>query len=331
MNDLELIREFRDDVPEPGAEVTAWARAELMDAIARAEPARRPQRRRSERRWPFLAAAVAAGVAAVLVVSTSIPGGETGAPTSAVAAVLHRAAVTAAGQPAVAPPHAGQYMYTKSRSLQESDWYDVGRDHRQSFSVRMPLIREAWIAPDGSGRLREITGRASFPSARDRRVWIASGRPALGGDRTTSERFKRGGLSYLHLTNLPTDPGKLRTVSEQRRIEGGPPGDAETFTIVGDLLRETFAPPRLRAALYEVASQLPIVHLYGRTNWTPRPGIAIGFTGGGFRHELAFDPKTAALLGERTVNVETGKVAVWTVYLASGVVGSTSDRSHHTP
>ena len=27
------------------------------------------------------------------------------------------------------------------------------------------------------------------------------------------------------------------------KVEGGPPGDAETFTIIGDLLRETYAPP----------------------------------------------------------------------------------------
>jgi len=40
------------------------------------------------------------------------------------------------------------------------------------------------------------------------------------------------------------------------KVEGGPPGPAEAFTQVGDLLRETDASPALRAALYSAAAGL---------------------------------------------------------------------------
>jgi hypothetical protein len=195
----------------------------------------------------------------------------------------------------------------------------------------MPLVREAWIATDGSGRLRERLGKARFVSRHDRRVWIESGRPALGDNHTSSERFGAHGLSYVNLFTLPRDPAKLARLIDERRIEGGPPGDAETFVIVGDLLRETYGPPKVRAALYDIASELPEVRLIGRSRWTARPGIVIGFPSGGYLHELAFDPRTGAMLGERSVDVKTRAVPAWTVYLASGLVDSTSQTTHKLP
>jgi hypothetical protein len=300
-------------------------------APARRAPARPRRLRTARRRWPLVAGAVAAATAAALVVTTSIPRGETGAPPSAVAAVLHRAALIAADQPNVAPPRPGQYVYTMSKSLYSSDWYDVGRDHHQSFSVLLPQVRETWIASNGSGRVRERTGKARFVSAHDRRVWIESGRPALGQYRTSSWRAGPRGLASVNLFTLPSDPAKLARLIDERRIEGGPPGNAETFVIIGDLLRETYGPPKVRAALYDIASELPEVRLLRRATWTARPGIAIGFTSNGYRHEIVFDPRTAAMLGERTVVVKTGAVADWAVYLASGLVNSTSQTTHKLP
>jgi hypothetical protein len=334
MNDLDLVREFRGEVAEPDAEAAERARAAVMAAIAeppRRAPARPRRLRTSRRRWPLVAGAVAAATAAALVVTTSIPRGDTGAPPSAVAAVLHKAALIAASQPNVPPPRPGQYVYTKSRSLYSSDTYDVGKNGHQSFSVLLPDVREAWIATNGGGRIREHTGKPRFVSAHDRRVWIESGRPPLGGNQTSSERFGPRGLSSVNLFSLPSDPGKLAKLIDERRIEGGPPGNAETFVIIGDLLRETYGPPKVRAALYEIASKLPEVRLFGRSTWTARPGITIGFTSDGYRHEIAFDPRTAAMLGERTVVVKTGKVAEWAVYLASGLVDSTSQTTNKLP
>lgn len=97
------------------------------------------------------------------------------------------------------------------------------------------------------------------------------------------------------------------------------------------MLRETYGPPKVRSALYDIASKLPEVRLIGRATWTARPGIAIRFTSHSDRHEIVFDPETTAMLGERTVVVKTGAVANWTLYLASGLVDSTTQTTQTLP
>jgi hypothetical protein len=319
MNDLELVSEFRSHVGEPDGDTAARARAALMDTIAGAPPVRAP-RRHGARRRPLLGLvgiAAAAGLAAL----AGLPGSGDGTPPAAAAVLKHTALIAAAQAPS-APPGPGQYVYTRSVGTNEVDTADAGPQHDQYFRVAYHDARQAWIATDGSGRLVESETDPHFVSAKDRRAWIASGRPSLR-IAPSSERFGPGGLYYLDLTRLPTNPDKLRALIEQRKIEGGPPGDAETFVIIGDLLRETYAPPKLRAALFQVASQLPGIQLLGPTHWTGRRGVAVAYPGGGYLHELVFSPTTAALLGERTVQAHTGKVAAWTIYLESAVVGST--------
>src|SRR5919108_5016243 len=211
-------------------------------------------------------------------------------------------------------PQKGQYVYTKSREA----YLQISPFRKTTWSVLVPETRQIWIGPDGSGRLRQTRGRPRFLSAKDRALWRAAGSPKLGGGRTTDQVFRGKGspppgtpvvagspqdyLSYLDLTGLPTDPDALRELIEERKVEGGPPGDAETFTIIGDLLRETYAPPKLRAALYQVAAELPGVELLGTVrDEAGRKGIGVGYTDGGERHELIFDRKTSVLLGERDV------------------------------
>jgi hypothetical protein len=108
----------------------------------------------------------------------------------------------------------------------------------------------------------------------------------------------------LDASGLPTDPLKLRHLIEARKIRGveGPPGEAETFTLIGDMLRETYLPSDVRAAIYRLTAELPGVELLGEVHDpVGRPGTGIAFTDRkrGTRHELIFDPATSALLGER--------------------------------
>jgi len=141
----------------------------------------------------------------------------------------------------------------------------------------------------------------------------------------------------VDLSNLPTDTAQLRQLIVDRKVEGGPAGDAETFTIIGDLLRETYAPPALRAALYHIAAGLPGVQLIGTVkDQAGRTGTAVAYASRGLRQELIFDPATSALLAEQSVvadpaaaqmDVPAGTVMGWAVYLASGVVDSTSQRA----
>ena len=283
---------------------------------------RLPQRPAYRRRRP-LALAVAAVAVAAIIASVVLPSGETGGASPAAAAVLRHAAKTAASQQATAPPAAGQFVYTKSEGVVENTTVPAGG---KAFNVFQTMTREAWIAPDGSGRIHQVEGQARFATPADRAAWIADGRPDLNdGSGNEDTTLDPGGLSYVDLSKLPTDPAQLKRLIENRTIEGGPSGDAETFTIIGDLLRETYAPPAVRAALYTIASELPGVELVGATHdHLGRPGTAVAFVSHGFGHELIFDPQSSALLAEQTVVEGTGSVLDWTCYLSSGVVDSTS-------
>ena len=217
----------------------------------------------------------------------------------------------------------------------------------------MPVVRGIWVSPDGSGRIVETRGQPQFLSPADHAGWVEAGSPDLRAGKTSDEVFRAQGspepgtpvvagspedyLPYRDLSGLPTDPDALKQLIEERKIEGGPPGDAETFTIIGDLLRETYTTPALRAALYQIASELPGVELVGQVkDPAGRDGIAVAYAEPqGFRHELIFDPQTSALLAERDVltdpktadlNAAPGTVIGYATYLASGVVDSTSGK-----
>jgi hypothetical protein len=334
MDDLDLLKRFREDVPVLDAEELAVARVTLANQIGLTEPSPSSPGPRKLRRRVALAA-VLAGVLAAGVVVSSILGGPGIDP--AAASALRHVAKVAANQPKIAPPAPGQYVYTKSEQTQYVT--DVPGHGLTNFLYGVPEIRQAWIGIDGSGRLEQTLGNITFPSPADRAAWVAAGSPDLQGAADRGDHtYAQGGLSYLDLSSLPTDPAKLQTLVEQRVIEGGPSGDWETFAILGDMLRETHASPDLRAAIYDIAANLPGVEFVGKTtDASGRPGIGVAYTSSGTKDELIFDPKTSALLGETSVIVDpsqlgdpgmgplgpVGSVLYATVYLDSSVVDST--------
>jgi hypothetical protein len=336
MNDhtlLEVVRRadpVSTEIGEPPdatfERVLACARAEAQSRSS-LKQLRRQWRHGS--RWAVAAGGVTAVALSAVAVMALLPAGDTGGPSPAAAAVLLHAARTAAQQPASVPPGPGQFVYTKSQGLNENTTVPASG---KAFNVFQTVIREAWIGSDGSGRIKQTEGPPRFATTVDRAAWIADGKPALGdGSGDMNSNFGAGQLSYVNLTTLPTEPGQLKQLIEKRTIEGGPPGNAETFTIIGDLLRETYAPPGVRSALYTVAAQLPGVQLIGAAHdQLGRPGTAVGYTAHGNTQELIFDPQTSALLAEQTVD-NTGAVVGWTAYLSSGVVDSTSATTSDAP
>jgi hypothetical protein len=194
----------------------------------------------------------------------------------------------------------------------------------QAFNTVQRYTRQQWISPDGSGRILQVAGTPQLATSADREAWAADGKPDLvDSTGNINVTLKRGGY-YLDLSNVPTGPAALRQLIEQRKLEDGPPGDAETFTIIGDLLRDSYAPPAVRSALYTVAAQLPGVQLIGATqDHLGRAGTAVGYPSHGDTQQLIIDPQTSALLAEQTVD-NTGNVVGWTAYLRSGIVNSTS-------
>jgi catechol 2,3-dioxygenase-like lactoylglutathione lyase family enzyme len=312
-----------------------------------------PAPRRPRRRRRAMVAIAAAGLAIAIAIPIALPGGVTGGADPAAAALLHRVALRAAQQPPDSAPGPGQYLYTRSEST-FTLLYVVGDG--STFLFRTPNVREFWVSPDGSGRILNTPGAVTFPTEGDRAAWIAAGMPHLSEWVTDEDaddefdRFAPGELTFENHADLPTDPEALLELIESRELIGGPGGDWETFSIVGDLLRQTYTSPKVRAALYQVVAGLPGVELVGRVvDGAGRPGVAVAYTNPSSdarsRLELIFDPKTTELLEEgevlvadSTVDVESGGPgAIYggvgpagtrtysSTYLASGVVESTSE------
>jgi hypothetical protein len=226
---------------------------------------------------------------------------------------------------------AGEFRYTKSESAYLSSMDSASG---QIISVLVPRVRQIWIAPDGSGRLSEVASEPIFLGEQDRQKWEAAGRPSLGVQ-NASRDFGPGGLYYVDLDSLPTDPEALAAVIRRQAEDTDVPTHVEMFVVVGDLLRETVAHPKLRAALYRVAADLPGIEYVGETtDRAGRVGIGVAMTsdysGSKQRHMLIFDPTTSDLLGEEylllervdSVDVEPPAVTGWAAYLESGLVAN---------
>ena len=360
IDELDAIRRSMDDVPGPSGDVLARLRTELDLLIA---PPSRPALPAKRARWRSRRAriGVAVGVAAVAaVIAIAVLPSSTGGPAPAAAATaLRKLAHVAAGQPAVVAPGPGQYQYTDSEDAYENctstltpisttTTVPIGStgsvsapaapvsSSRNDYCVLVPEHRQIWIGADYSGRILESFGTPQFLSPADEAAWEASGSPLLGNsDSDVTFGPHALGDGPPGFSALPTDPTELARMISSRQIESGPPGPAEDFNQIGDLLRETDASPALRSALYQVAATIPGVELLGNVpNHAGTVGIGVAYTDDGVRNELIFDPTTSALLGEESVaivadpsgyNVAAGTVLDWADYLSSGIVDSLSD------
>ena len=147
--------------------------------------------------------------------------------------------------------------------------------------------REIWIAHHGNSVLE------------DDGVFGSMTPTSLGPD-----GFDAGGtgMTWDQLYALPTDPAKLEPVLQSDVKGAGPNPTAELYTIVGDLLRESPAPPALREALYEVAAGIPGVKLVGHyKDALGRTGTAVERDG----ETLVFDPANGQLLADIQGNPAT--------------------------
>lgn len=219
------------------------------------------------------------------------------------AGLLSSLATVTATQPAADAAASAGYRYSKSETL-DLTMRETAGSGQPTMAALVPKTREVWIAPDGSGRIRETAGEPSFLNAKDRAAWEAAGRPVLGAP--IDRDFGPGELWYEDFTRYPTDPAALAKLIRQRAEQTKVPVDVETFVLVGDLLREPGVPPALRSSLYRVAAQIPGVKLVGNvSDHAGRRGVAVAMTttyrGGRERFVLIVDPATAALLGEEHV------------------------------
>jgi len=303
----------------------------------------RPGRRAPRKLFRIVVGVTVSAAAAVLVITQLAPGHEgrrnvagVHPPTSprprTVAAALHSLSLVADAQPVEPAPGPGQFEYTESSALNWIDTYN--NSPATSYNVSYSQHRQIWIGPDGSGRLVETYSNPQLGTAKDRAGWIAAGRPNLAiapSDSTFGPGQLSDGPPYLN--KLPDDPTKLAALLTARKIEGGPKGPAEDFVQIGDMLRETYVRPSLRAAIFTVAERILGVSLLGTvTDQAGRSGIGLAYVhawpalGEIGKSVLIFDPKTSKLIAEETfvTHTKTGKTVreSWTDYLKSGVVDS---------
>jgi hypothetical protein len=328
IDELDLLRRRRDEPSPPSEQARDTARRSLERVMHRAEQPRSGVDRRGRipsRRRLLVGGAFAAALAVIaIVLGASVHSGSTTQPALAAGPVLQRLARIASAQPR-AFPGPGQYLYTTSRSLSESDTVLRG-------GVQCRLLfdeyRQNWIAANGEGLFRETDGPAHYLSSHESAACkTAPAQPAGTSDTWAAPDCLS--IDPVPLDRLPRNPARLRARLLTGKVEGGPPGPAEAFTQVGDLLRETDVPPALRAALYRAAAGLPGVKSLGTvTDELGRRGIGLAFDKAGTRHELIFSAKTSALLAEqevqagpvRGVHAPRGTLLEWSAYTAGEVV-----------
>jgi hypothetical protein len=224
--------------------------------------------RRGPRRKLALTGAVAAACAAVIILPVFTGAGQPG--TEASAATLLRTMGHAAG-------------------AQPGGWPDAAYWHVTSIYQRNGTTyhRQIWVSHHGQSVLRDTSLGNSVTS-------LGPGVFPAGGT----------ALTWDQLYALPTDPGQLEAELRADIKGAGPDPATELFVIVGDLLRESPAPPALRQALYDVAADIPGVHLTGKIV------DALGRAGTGVERDgetLVIDPSNGALLAEN----ETGFSATY--------------------
>src|SRR5712691_8544511 len=227
-------------------------------------------RRRTVARTTVIAASAAAvgvGVAASLVLAISPSTGHLRHPQRTYVSApfeLRTLAKVAAVQPEFHPPGPGQYWYFETRSAGGSCVKPINPHEGFGFyqncyiHVLSVVQTQTWIPADGSGRVRNTIISQRFASPRDRAHWLAAGRPHRNFF-PADLRYREHELSIgsTGLGKLPTNPAKLAKVIDRRRYENGPPGPAEDFTQVADLLRFANASPALRAAAFKVGARIP--------------------------------------------------------------------------
>jgi hypothetical protein len=310
MSDLESrIREELGGLdPLPPGSSGDWP-----DVLGRAEHPR-------HRRWWLLAAGsvAAIAVAAVAVVALLPAGG--GGPSDA-AAALNRLANLVAKQSLT--PQPGQYLYIRSKS----EWGAFSGN----CETRSVENDEIWIGPDGSGLERNVREHGHFTSDADRVTCLQQAQqygqqqqlqetlaPNTSSDWSAPNCLELGPTKDW--SSLSTDPRQLLKQIVPNLAFSPRPYDE--LSAVEMYLKESDAPPAVRAALYQAAALIPSVQLLGTVNdheGRAGLGIAVPFPGSpNSTYELIFDPQTGELLAEQ----QTGAYGGWTVYLAEKVVDS---------
>ena len=303
MNDLDLVRDLRADVPSPTHERLAPGRARLLAYISR------PSRPRYARRAVLLVTAAAAASA----VAAAVASGAFSGPATRSAAVkppairltltaqlLSTAAATVAKHPAVRPgPH--QWFYTKF----------VAHDYGQPTQSN-----ENWETFDGRQTAYFQNGQLIVHKT----LGVFGGGPTALGEYNANATPQ---TAYNALASLPSNPKALLAVIARQVAKAGPSAasgsavslyapkgrDELEFDYLAQLLwnSATGEPPAAEAAVFRALAAIPgVSSQQGITDVIGRP--AIGLSGNGGKTQLLLDPQTYQVIGMRAASTGTDPV-----------------------
>ena len=304
MNDLDLVRDLRADVPSPTRERLAPGRARLLASISR------PSRPRYARRavLPVTAAAAASAVA-VAVASGAFSGPATRSAAvkppairlTLTAQLLSTAAATVAKRPAVRPgPH--QWFYTKF----------VAHDYGQPAHSN-----ENWETFDGRRTAYFQNGQLIVHKTLGA---FGGGGPTPLGEYNANATPQ---TAYNALASLPSNPKALLAVIAKQVAKVGPSAasgsvvslyapkgrDELEFDYLAQLLwnSATGEPPAAEAAVFRALAAIPgVSSQQGITDVVGRPAIGLSDNGG--KTQLLLDPQTYQVIGMRAASTGTDPV-----------------------
>ncbi len=262
----------------------------LMTEFRTGQPAEhraaRPQRRRRTAWKAAGAGLLAATAAATSVIGLTGQSGDTGRHITAVRLLSKIADVAAQARAQNVTDN--QFMYI------ETEVAAAARDG-ETASVK-PHLRQVWIP------VADLCGPG---------LAIENGKTFSISDKPTADMVTNGvhlkcpyrgtvnDPSYRLLQSLPTDPHTLLNLIYKETAGAGQSSDQEAFTTIGDLLRESIAPPKVSAALFRAAALIPGVSVVANAvGAAGHPGIAVSFTSNGEQSEWIFDKQTLQMLGE---------------------------------
>jgi hypothetical protein len=261
----------------------------LMTELRTDQPAAsRGGRARSPRRtaWTAAGAGVLAAAAAASVIGLTGQSGDTGAHIAA-ARLLSKIADVAA-QARAQDVTDNQFMYIETEVA-------AGAAYGKPAPLK-PHLRQVWIPVAdlcGPGLAIENGKRFSI-SDKPTPDMVANGVHLRCPYRGTVNE-----PSYRLLQSLPTGPRTLLNLIYKNTSGAGQSPDQEAFTTIGDLLRESIAPPAVSAALFRAAALIPGVAVVANAvDAAGRPGIAVSFTASGEQSEWIFDKQTLQMRGE---------------------------------
>lgn len=318
MNEIDLLKKVRADVPDPDPLTLARARQRLLTTP--------PVRRRAPRPRVLVAASLALTLAGVFLAADVINHNDNPTPGAVADAssFLSDAAGLSAANPD-APLRPGQYRRTTIH-MARIDTFGTTPSQRATVHTRIDRWTPSGKSTAYPTRVDEAF-KVEFPSAEARLAarklapyLFVDQKPKFylarlcGNVTVTSDGEKFPGHfckpSWSNptpdfLARQPRDPDLLLTALRNDTTGWGTgtlDPDETAFHNITDGLSTGLVPADLRAALYQAARKIPGIKLLDNvTTLDGRSGRAVGYEKNGYRSDLIISPTNGRMIGYRLV------------------------------